>query len=136
MTSARQPEPPQVSEAQLEILRLVWDRGEATVSDVWKELSRRRSVARNTVQTTMTRMRAKGLLAVREEGNTHYFSAARERGPFMRQMVDRWVATAFDGAAEGLVFSLLEKRGLTSAEARRIRALIAEAEGRSRRKRR
>ena len=52
------------SDAQLEIMNVVWDRGEVTVSDVWHCLAEKREVARNTVQTVMTRMAAKGLLTL------------------------------------------------------------------------
>jgi len=40
---------PALSEAQLEIMQLVWDGGEVTVTDVWNVLTRRRAVARNTI---------------------------------------------------------------------------------------
>ena len=42
---------PPLSEAQLEIMNIVWDRGKATVRDVWRALARRRPLARNTVST-------------------------------------------------------------------------------------
>jgi predicted transcriptional regulator len=47
-------------------------------------------------------------------------------------MVDRLVETAFEGSAEGLVLALLEGRGLSQSEAKRIRALIDEADKRRR----
>src|SRR2546423_525410 len=53
----RKPEAlPALSEAQLEIMQLVWERGEVTVTDVWSVLAQRRGVARNTVLTLMDRL--------------------------------------------------------------------------------
>ncbi len=49
-----------LSEAQMEIMNVVWDRGEATVADVWKVLAARRAVARSTVLTMLTRLEEKG----------------------------------------------------------------------------
>ena len=49
-----------LSEAQLEIMNLVWDHGEVTVVDVWKALTLRRKVARNTIQTMIARLEEKG----------------------------------------------------------------------------
>ena len=58
------PRLPPLSEAQLEIMNGVWDHGEVTVAEVGKVLAGRRSVARNTVQTVLTRLEDKGWLRV------------------------------------------------------------------------
>ena len=60
---------PPLSEAQLEIMNVVWDRGEVTVAQVWKILSTRRKVARNTVQTMLARLEEKGWLRCDSEGH-------------------------------------------------------------------
>ena len=49
-----------LSEAQMEIMTLVWEHGELAVSEVWAILARRRALARNTVQTLLVRMEEKG----------------------------------------------------------------------------
>jgi BlaI family transcriptional regulator, penicillinase repressor len=117
-----------LSEAQLEIMNVVWDRGEATVAEVWKALSGRRSVARNTVQTMIARLEEKGWLRHREEGAAFTYQATRPREATLRQLVRRVVRTAFGGSAEGLVLALVEDEGLTAEEAQRIREIIDRAE--------
>jgi BlaI family penicillinase repressor len=119
--------PPSLSEAQLEIMNVVWDRGEATVAEVWRTLSARRQVARNTVQTMMTRLEEKGWLRSRSEGNAFRFAAARPREATLGTMVRRLVDTAFGGSAEGLILALLDGRGVSRAEADRIREMIDRA---------
>ena len=64
---SRSTQPP-LSEAQLEIMNVVWDRGEATVAEVWKALAARRKVARNTVQTMIARLEERGWLKRRGDG--------------------------------------------------------------------
>src|SRR5437763_534664 len=55
------PDPlPPLSAAQLEIMNVVWGRGEATVAEVWRALSARRKVARNTVLTMLARLEEEG----------------------------------------------------------------------------
>ena len=71
----RSPLPP-LSEAQMEIMNVVWNRGEATVADVWKALGSRRKVARSTVLTMLVRLQEKGWLYCDEEG--HAFEWARD----------------------------------------------------------
>ena len=121
---------PPLSQGQWEIMQAVWDGGEVTVADVWKALSARRPVARNTVQTLMTRLAEKGWLRSRADGNTHHYRAAVPRSAAVKGAVRRLVDTVFGGSAEGLVHALLAG-GVSPAEAARIRALIERAEGRS-----
>jgi predicted transcriptional regulator len=124
---------PALSEAQLEIMQVVWEGAEVTVTDVWNILAGRRAVARNTVLTLMDRLEKKGWLKRRAEGQTHYYAAAAPRADTLGNVVRRLVDAAFAGSAEALVLALLEGRGVSDQEARRIRQLIDEA--RNRRKR-
>lgn len=117
-----------LSEAQLEIMNLVWDRGEATVAEVWKALAVRRKVARNTVQTMMVRLEEKGWLRSQTEEHAFRYRAAVPRPAVQGMMVRRLLDSAFGGSAEGLVLALLDGRGISKAEAGRIRALIQGAE--------
>ena len=73
------PRLPALSEAQLEIMDVVWEGGEVTVTDVWNVLAGRRQLARNTVLTLMDRLEKKGWLKRRAEGQTHFYSAASPR---------------------------------------------------------
>jgi len=126
------PEPlPPLSEAQMEIMNVVWDRGEATVADVWKVLSARRRVARSTVLTMLTRLEEKGWLSCDEEGHAFRYRAALPREATLGTMVRRLIDTAFGGSAEGLVMALLHGRGVSKEEARKIKKMIDRAEGRS-----
>jgi len=123
------PEPlPPLSEAQIEIMNIVWDRGEVTVADVWKALAARRKVARSTVLTMIVRLEEKGWLRCDDAGHAFRYRAAAPREATLGRMIRRLVDTAFGGSAEGLVFALLHGRGVSRDEARRIRDMIDKAE--------
>lgn len=122
---------PPLSEAQLEIMNVVWDRGEATVADVWKAVAARRKVSRNTVLTMLTRLEEKGWLSCDEEGHAFRYRATVPREVTLGTMIGRLVDTAFGGSAEGLVMALLHGRGVSREEARRIRTMISRAEGKA-----
>jgi predicted transcriptional regulator len=125
------PEPlPPLSEAQMEIMTVVWDRGEVTVADVWKAISARRKVARNTVLTMVNRLEEKGWLRRDDAGHAFRYRAAAPREATLGTMIRRLVDTAFGGSAEGLIMALLHGRGLSEEEAGRIRAMIERADGR------
>jgi BlaI family transcriptional regulator, penicillinase repressor len=125
--SERLPLPP-LSEAQMEIMNVVWDRGEATVADVWKALSSRRKVARSTVVTMLVRLQEKGWLSCDDDGHAFRYQAAVPREATLGEVVRRLVDTAFGGSAEGLVMALLHDRGVSKEEARRIKKMIDRAE--------
>jgi predicted transcriptional regulator len=124
---AKQELPP-LSEAQLEIVNIVWDRGRATVGEIWKTLAERRPVARNTVSTLVTRLEEKGWLRHQVEGGTFLYSATQPREKVLSRMVHRLVDAAFQGSAEGLVLTLLEDGRLSAEEAARIKAMLEKAE--------
>jgi predicted transcriptional regulator len=117
-----------LTDAQREIMELVWTRGEVTVSEVRKILADKRQIARNTVQTMIVRLEEKGWLKHRQDGRTFYYSANRPRkvslGAKVAQMVDR----LFAGSPEEMVTALIEYRGLSADEAERIRHMIDESE--------
>ncbi len=119
-----------LSKAQLAVMNVIWQRGEATTTEVWEALPGKRRLARNTVQTTITRLEEKGWLAHRDVGRTFLYRAVAPKSATVGRMMRQFVETAFDGSAEGLVMALLQDPGLTAEQARRIRTLIDEAEKR------
>ena len=122
-----------LTDAQREIMEIVWQRGEVTVSQVREALGKRRDLARNTVWTMITRLEEEGWLKHREDGRTFVYSAKRPRsvslGAKVAQMVDR----LFSGAPEEMVTALIEYRGLSREEAKRIRLMIDQADRKQKR---
>jgi BlaI family transcriptional regulator, penicillinase repressor len=116
-----------LSDAQLEIMQVIWQRGEATVADVWRAISGQRSVARNTVLTTITRLEEKGWLRHRTVGNAFVYAAVQPRHTALARMARNLIDAAFEGSAAGLVMTLLEGGRLSTGEAERIRAMLEEA---------
>ncbi|HWB07815.1 MAG TPA: BlaI/MecI/CopY family transcriptional regulator [Pirellulales bacterium] len=122
------PEPPPLSEAQLEIINIVWDLGTATVGQIWKALAKRRGISRTTVSTMVTRLEEKGWLRHRVIGGTFLYSATQPREKVLPRIVHRLVDAAFQGSAEELVLTLLEGGRLTVEEVERIKTMLETAE--------
>ncbi len=121
---------PALSEAQLEIMNVVWANREVTVGQVWKAVSTHRNVARNTILTLMERLEKKGWLKRKSDGHLYRYSAVASRDATLRQVVRRLVDTAFNGSPDGLLMALLDGRGVTKDEAERIRKMIDKAKRR------
>jgi len=133
---AKRNEPPALpSDAQVEVLNIFWDRGEATVGEVWQAFSARRPVARNTVLTLVTRLEEKGWLRRHADSNVLRYSAVVPKQTALRQFARQLVDTAFGGSTEGLIMTLLGGGELSEVEAQRIRAMLdkvrSEKKGRS-----
>ncbi len=118
---------PALSDTQMEIMSVIWERGEATLGDVWKELSDRRDVAKNTIQTLLTRLVDKGWLKYRAEGKVFHYRAAVARESSLKLVARRLLGTAFRGSTEGLMMALLDGHKLSQEEAERIKDLIDRA---------
>ena len=124
----KQPDLPDLSPAQREIMEIVWQRGEVTAHEVRRVLALTRNVARNTVRTLLERMEDKGWLKHRAAGRTFLYTAARPRHDTIGQKVREIVETVCGGSPETLVAALLDYRGLRPDELKRIRQLLDEAQ--------
>jgi BlaI family transcriptional regulator, penicillinase repressor len=116
-----------LSPAQQELMEIVWDRGELSASEVGRILTPTRRLARNTVKTLLLRMEEKGWLTHREEGRTHRYRAAVPRQVTIGNKVVELIDTLCGGSPEALMTALLDHRGLTDAEAKRIREMLDAA---------
>ena len=115
------------TERELEILKVLWDRGEATVRDVYEELRQRLPIVQNTVQAFLRTMEDKGLVTHRLEGRTFIYQPTYERQQTTQRMAEQLLTRAFDGAMDQLVQSVLSLRQPTKDELARLEQLLAEA---------
>ncbi len=115
---------PSLSDAQLEIMQIVWAQEQSTVTQVWQALCAQREVARNTVLTVMDRLVKRGWLSKTADGNAFLYAATVNQKKTMGQVVRKMVDTAFSGAADEMIVALLDGRGVSDEEAARINKLI------------
>ncbi len=102
--------------SELEIVRIVWKCGEATVREVTDALQDEREADFWTVQTYLRRLTEKGYLKVTKRGRTNVYAPKVQPARVRRQMVSDFLQQMFDGEALPLFQHLLQERGLTEAE--------------------
>jgi len=107
----------------MEILKVLWEQGQASVRAVHRHLARSEDLAYNTVQTLLRIMEEKGLVEHRTEGRTFVYTPRFSRDESAARFLDR----VFDGAADQLVLSLLRSERISATELENMQALIAEA---------
>jgi BlaI family transcriptional regulator, penicillinase repressor len=112
------------TDGELEILRVLWDRGPASLSDVCESLRREREVATTTVATMLRVMLDKSLVRRKGASRGHQWSAAVTQSATARSMVGKLVDGVFDGSASRLAAHLVEAGKLSDVELTELRKLI------------
>ncbi len=127
------PEP--ISDAQMGFMRVLWDLGEGTVSDVLAGLEKDgKTLAPTTVATVLRRLESKGWVEHREEGRGFVYRAAVSREAATGSLVERLAGSLFGGNIPDLVSHLIDSRDVSKRDLDRIKSLI-EAKERQRRAR-
>lgn len=112
------------TDAELNILQVLWSHGPATVRQVHDALSRDRDVGYTTTLKFMQIMHEKGLLTRQEEGRGHIYTPAVSEAETQQTLLDKLVDTAFRGSASTLVMQALGNRQTSREELDEIKKLL------------
>jgi predicted transcriptional regulator len=115
---------------QLSVMRVLWERGRASVAEVQEALQGERPLAYSTLATILARMERQGVVAHDVEGRTYIYRSLVSEVQVSRSMVGRLVDELFGGSPAALVSHLLESREVDPAELERIQALIEHHDSR------
>ncbi|MHC4401841.1 MAG: BlaI/MecI/CopY family transcriptional regulator [Planctomycetota bacterium] len=121
MTEGKTPRP---ADGELEILRVLWQKGPSTVRVVWEDLRSRREVGYTTVLKQLQSMATKGLVIRDKSHRAHVFYPRLTEEKTQRQMVGDLIVKAFGGAAEKLVIQALSSQDISDAEIADIQQLL------------
>jgi len=126
---AAEPEqsPVELTEAEWEIMKVVWEKEPCAAGTVQEELARDRDRAYSTVKTTMDRMVEKGFLRIERIRNLQLFSSCVSEIEARRGEFRRMLKRAFDGALTPMMQFLIEHEGLSAEEASQLRELVNKA---------
>lgn len=111
---------------ELEIMKIVWSRGEVTVRDVYKELLERRSIAYTTVMSEMKTLEQKGYLKTKQHERAYLYRPAQPKNQVIKAMVREFVERVFNGSAQPLVAHLVEDDHLTESDLREISRMMGK----------
>ncbi len=117
---------PRPTDAELSILRVLWERGPATVRQVHEALSGARETGYTTTLKLMQIMAEKGLVTRDESARTHVYSPTVSRDETQRRLVSDLVDRAFGGSAAALVLQAISAHATSPEELAEIQALIAD----------
>ena len=121
--------PPEPTEAELEILRVLWQHGECTVRQVHDSLARDNPVAYTTVLTTLQIMHQKGLVKRDESERAHVYAATLSQRRAQKRFLGKLLHRVFEGSSTELVMQALGSgKPASSEELAMIRARLKELE--------
>lgn len=121
--------PPDLTTAELRVMKALWEVGDGTVAEVRSELARRgQELAYTTVMTLLGRLAGKGAVQVDKAKEPFVYRAAYRRESVLRDRLREFVREVFDGQADSLVLNLVEDESLSKAELKAIEKMIGDAE--------
>lgn len=121
-------QPPRPTDAELEILTVLWSRGPSTVREVHEEIARRKPAQYTTILKLLQIMAEKGLVERDEEQRAHVYQSSRPREWTQRQLAGDLLQRAFAGSAKSLLLGALAARKASKEELADLRRAIEEYE--------
>jgi BlaI family transcriptional regulator, penicillinase repressor len=113
---------------ELEALKVLWQRGEATVRDIWAAMTEAENdLAYTTVLSLLQVMEQKGLVGHVRQGKAYAYFARIRREPTVRKLAGGFLERVFDGAVDEYLVHVLDSRKLKEEELARLEAMIAKA---------
>ena len=124
--------PPRPTDAELEILTVLWSRGPSTVRAVHEVITKRRPAQYTTVLKQLQIMDEKGLVRRDESGRAHVYQASQPREATQTQLAGDLLDRAFAGSASGLLMGALSARKASKKDLAELRELLDDYEKRKR----
>lgn len=115
-----------LSELQLELMRVLWTRGEASTADVAEVLAASRGLAHTTVATLLSRLEKRGVVSSRRDGRQLVYRAEVAEGDVRRTMVSGLLGSLFGGDARALIAHLVREEEIAAGDLERVRQLLGE----------
>lgn len=119
---------PRLGKVQLQIMQVLWRKGQATAREITDELSREAPIAHSTVQTLLRKMEAKGAIRHEAVDRVFVFKPLYQEDEVATTATRDLLARVFNSSVSGLVAHLLKHEKISEEELRRLRKLIEEAD--------
>jgi predicted transcriptional regulator len=117
-----------LTDAEIEIMHVVWELDGGTVRQVHERLNQQRPLAYTTVMTMMNILEEKGHLTRHKEGRAYRYEPVRPKSQVISGMVDEFVGRVFEGSATPLILSLVKSRKIPKEDLQEIARMIRETE--------
>jgi BlaI family penicillinase repressor len=118
---------PDLSDLQLAVIRVLWDKGEASAAEVQLAMKRSRPLAITTVSTLLARLERKGIVNHRSAGRTFVYRARVSELDMRRKAISGVIRNLFRGNPSEVVGQILSERDVSEEDLERMRRMIRDA---------
>jgi predicted transcriptional regulator len=118
----------ELTELQIAILRLLWERGEATVAEIWEALYAERGLAQTTIATLVARLQRRGIVSRRSRDRQFVYRATITESDVQHSMVGELTERLFAGDVTALVSHLISATDMSPGDLARVKRMIERAE--------
>ena len=119
---------PQISEAEFEVMRVVWNFAPVSTNEITDQLLQTTDWSPKTIQTLIRRLVTKGALTYEKQGRMFVYTAAVEEDEYLRSKTLSFVEHYFNGNISALVSSFLESDALSAEDIESLRDVLSEAD--------
>jgi BlaI family transcriptional regulator, penicillinase repressor len=120
--------PPRLTAPQLALLRVLWERSEATVAEMQRALHAERPLAATTIATLLSRLEKRGIVAYRTEGRQYVYRAVLNESDAQQHALVEVTQGLFEGDIATMVSQLLSSHELRPGDLARVKALVEAKE--------
>jgi predicted transcriptional regulator len=117
---------PILTEAELKLMQVIWDLGEATVNDVIAAHPEQEIPAYNTILTFMRILEKKGFLHREKKGRSHVYRPLITREETRKKAVHHMVKSLFDGSPEELLLSIMKSEKMSAQDLEKLKKMIQD----------
>lgn len=118
-----------LTEAELRVMRVLWERGSGTVQQVLDAISQRPALAYNSILTTIRILEKKGYIEHSKDGRAHVYAPLVRKEDASRSEIRHLVSRFFENSHQDLVLNMLEDQGVSEEELRRLRKMLDRGDG-------
>lgn len=118
-----------LTEAELRVMRVLWERGSGTVQQVLDAISQKPALAYNSILTTIRILEKKGYIEHSKDGRAHVYAPLVRKEEASRSEIRHLVSRFFENSHQDLVLNMLEDQGVSEEELRRLRKMLDRGDG-------
>ena len=115
-----------LGELELEVMKILWDRGRSSVLQVSEQLCKQKGYARTTILTVIQRLHKKGFLKRKKEDGVYRYGPTQKRQQVMGRLLNQFIGRVFDGSSTSLVQQLADAK-MSDKELDQIKAIFDKA---------
>ena len=117
---------PQISEAEFEVMKIVWKSAPINTNEITERLLKTTSWSAKTIQTLIKRLVTKGALTYEKQGRVFVYTPLVEENEYISQQSNSFIKRFYDGDISAMLSSYLENNQLSETELNHLRSLLSK----------